>query len=322
MELGNRLRIGFAFVLIKLVRAPWRIGERLLRRQFPLVDHYLIMRILRWIPIQFEVTIRYSNPVTVQEQPIRMHLNICENTQLAQFRMREHFDRAWIRVVGQAMKEAESFIDVGAHVGAYAVAIGQAYPDRRVVAVEPLLANYSNLEKNIRLNGLSNVQTFRAAVTEDDGPVTLYINPINEGGGSIIAPHDYLTADIRIDVIRYQARHPDFVPTEQVSGMRLDELMTGPSVVKIDVEGAEESVLQSGRVALTSGMVEVMVLEITHETIGNVIEFLDDVEFDCFDWGHRLPLTPAHKQDWRVGNILCLRRDTKMYGPILNRVAN
>ena len=78
-----------------------------------------------------------------------------------------------------------------------------------------------------------------------------------------------------------------------MSSLALDDVITSRSVIKIDVEGAEASVLRSGMKSLKNGLVDLMVVEVIKESIGEVIELADDAEFDFFMYGRRQPLTCA-----------------------------
>ena len=321
MELRNRLRIFVASLLITLVYYPWRGSEKTFRRRFPIIEHYLIMRIFRSLSHHYPVTIRYSNPVSKETQVITLRLDLCENNHLWYFRSKAGYELEWVKLISLGMDNAESFIDVGANLGVFAVTIAQAFSNRRIVAIEPLPYNYLKLEESIRLNGLSNIEAVRAAVTETTGPVSFYINPIHDGGGSVIEPQEYRTGDVRIDTARYQATHPDFNPTVEVQGLRLDDIITSKSVLKIDVEGAEVSVLKSGMRSLKSGAVELMVVEVTNNSINEVIGLLNSAEFDCFIYGQRLPITDGSQFNRRLGNILGLRRGSHLYDSIRDSVA-
>ena len=320
-DLGNALRTVLANLIIKLVRVPWRLSEKALGKQFPLKDHYLIMKIFRGFTSAYPVKTTYPNPVSKDGQTITLALDLCKNSQQIYFRMKGWFELEWIELISAAMKHSETFVDVGAHLGVFTVTIAQAFPGRQVIAIEPLTANFLGLEENIRLSGLSNVRTINAAVTESTESVGIYVNPLNDGGGSLIESTEYRTGDVSIDGAKYRARYTDFVAFEEVAGLRLDDLIVTPSVLKIDVEGAEVIVLKSGFNALKSGLVDLMVLEVTRDTIGQVIEFLDGVEFDCFNYGQQQPIMDANQLTWRLGNVLCLRRQSDLYHTMVGKEA-
>jgi FkbM family methyltransferase len=219
------------------------------------------------------------------------------------------------------MDNADSFIDIGANIGVFALTIAQAFPDRRVITIEPLASNYLKLEENIRLNHISNIEPLRVAVTDNSGLVRFYVNPIHDGGGSLIEPREYRTADVRINAAKYQQEHPHFIPIVEVAGVRLDEIIPNKSVLKIDVEGAEVTVLKSGINALKGGRVDLMVVEVTNTSIDEVLDLLNYAEFDCFMYGESSPITSVSQFNRRLGNVLCLRRQSPLYDSVVARVA-
>lgn len=113
-----------------------------------------------------------------------------------------------------------NFLDAGAHHGQYAVVIGAAFPDCRIVSVDPLQENIDITEVNLRLNGL-NAELVRCVVSDHDGEVR-FSDPaglpgsngrIVEGGGMV------------------------------VESRRLCSVMPDANVVKLDVEGEEFKII-------------------------------------------------------------------------------
>ncbi len=96
----------------------------------------------------------------------------------------------------------------------------------------------------------------------------------------------------------------------------IDDLVRGKSVVKIDVEGAELQVLESGRKAFQEGAIDVVVVEVEHETVDSVVRWLGEQDFDCFAYGKRLPVKVGDSLPQWKGNVLCLRRGTEVYNSV------
>lgn len=127
-------------------------------------------------------------------------------------------------------------LDIGAHVGYYALLASHANPSGSVLAFEPHPLVFPRLQCNVALNRVANVRCVAAAAGERTGTVELYDFPVPgiHTGGSI---------DDR--VIR-----PDWnVRTWKVPIVRLDEdpEMNGAQrieLMKIDVEGSEPGVLR------------------------------------------------------------------------------
>ncbi len=131
------------------------------------------------------------------------------------------------------------FVDVGANIGKYTVMVARKLGSRgKVVAIEPEPENFRLLQKNIELNGLTNVIPVRLACFEKNGPANLYIDSANPGG------HSIMTSDA---MPMGHTIHDDNKSIE-VDGDTLDHILQefalGPiSLIKIDVEGAEARVL-------------------------------------------------------------------------------
>lgn len=305
--------------MIVTIDYAWRAGEKLLRRRFPAKEHYLIMKAFRCLSRHYPVTIAYPNPVSTGSQAITIKLDLCENSQDWYFRQKDRYEQDWVRVISFGMNNADSFIDVGAHIGVYALSMAQAYPDKRVVAIEPLPSNYSRLEENVQANGLSNVELHQAVISDVAGSVRVYVNPINDGGGSMIQTNVYRTGDVKIDALQYQRQHPDFAPVVVARAMSLDDVITGASVLKIDVEGAELLVLRSGESSLNDGKIDLIVVEVTAESIGEILEFLAKAGFDCFYRGESSPISDVALLPRGLDNILCLRKGSPAYGAVLSK---
>jgi FkbM family methyltransferase len=121
-----------------------------------------------------------------------------------------------------AMIDHRSIVwDVGANVGFYTLLA--ARKAARVIAVEPVPDNLRFLEKHILLNGITNVQVLSAAAGQKCGRESFCCGGNRSTGhlGSGTYEVDVLTLD------------------------SMCERFGAPDVIKIDVEGAEHSVLQS-----------------------------------------------------------------------------
>ena len=113
------------------------------------------------------------------------------------------------------------FVDAGASIGFTAVrAARRAGP---VVAVEPHPVRFAYLERNVKLNGLTNITCFNCALGSADGMVSMF------DVDRTLGPH---TLD--------PSTRPGSGPRFDVRLCRLDELVEGSvTLFKVDVEGAE-----------------------------------------------------------------------------------
>jgi FkbM family methyltransferase len=126
--------------------------------------------------------------------------------------------------IKEKIKNARVFADVGANIGGYSI---RAAKYCKVYAIEPLPRNYKILKINEKLNNVK-INSFNLAVGKERGKVKLYYDPRDYGIPSIKRKQNY------------------FIEVEMKP---LDEIINEESIdlIKIDVEGAEDLVLEGAR---------------------------------------------------------------------------
>lgn len=131
------------------------------------------------------------------------------------------YERPVQRLFLATLRRGDVVYDLGAHVGFFSVCAASL--GAQVVAVEPDPANAERLRRNARLNALD-ITVVEAAAWNETGTVRLV------GGRS--------------------AKEHAAIPGDGVASISLDDLVEGhgmPSLIKLDVEGAESRVLEGGR---------------------------------------------------------------------------
>ncbi len=82
----------------------------------------------------------------------------------------------------KAVKEGQVVLDIGANVGYYTLIGGVLVGEQgRIYAFEPDPVGFGFLEKNVRLNGLTNVVLEQKAVSNQSGSIRLYLAKENKG---------------------------------------------------------------------------------------------------------------------------------------------
>ncbi|MCX8205329.1 MAG: FkbM family methyltransferase [Candidatus Nezhaarchaeota archaeon] len=167
----------------------------------------------------------------------------------------------------------QTVVDVGAHVGAYTILSAKRVGEvGKVIAIEAHPDNYKVLLKNLMLNGLRNVIPVNIAVSDCEGYLRLYSGKDAEirpsGWHSTIPNHVYVCRDSYL-----------VVPCT-----KLDSLLTKIGVedidwIKMDVEGAELSVLKGAKNTLITSRQLRIVLEV-HTNYREVISFLKNLGFN------------------------------------------
>ena len=85
-------------------------------------------------------------------------------------------------LVLERLRPGAVFLDLGANIGYYTVLASRACgPAGSVIAFEPEPGNYELLERNIALNGLSNVTAVQAAASDRSGTTQLFLSDDNQG---------------------------------------------------------------------------------------------------------------------------------------------
>lgn len=120
-----------------------------------------------------------------------------------------------------------TFVDIGAHVGYYSVlAARRVSPGGLVYAFEPSPRNYELLLANVWRNGLTNVVCFPWAVSDHMGFLDLFLDERNTGDNRI-----------------FQDGRGPGVSVRAVALDALPSIRPPIDVVKIDVQGSEEAVI-------------------------------------------------------------------------------
>jgi len=140
--------------------------------------------------------------------------------------------------------QGASIIDAGANIGNHAVYFAKLCGAKKIFAFEPLRQTFKTLERNIQLNAPEKIQCFNFALGAAEGSAELRKYALDNLGATVL--------DVS-DVGQYQV-----LPLDSFEFDALD-------MIKIDVEGAEVSVLEGVRQTLARFR-PVIVTEILPET--------------------------------------------------------
>jgi FkbM family methyltransferase len=144
------------------------------------------------------------------------------------------FEEELVPVFLEAVRTASGVLDLGAHRGIYGLLACAVNPRVEVICVEPVPGLCDVARANLEMNGFASRSTVaRCAVSDQMGRAVFYL-PSDQTMGSLeesVYPH-LQRAALEVDVTTVDALVPP--------GMRVD-------VVKIDVEGSEDKVLNGMR---------------------------------------------------------------------------
>lgn len=193
------------------------------------------------------------------------------------------------------LRETDTFVDVGANVGAYTVlAAGECMA--RCVSFEPIESSFASLKTNVAINELQDrVTAHRVAVGCDSGELRM-TNGLDAKNHVLVGSHD----------------------GEVVRVVTLDECIAigSPTFIKIDVEGYEGSVVKGARKLLSSEQTRGVIVELCGhgEKYGSdaasVFSFLLSLNYKPFSYDPRtrsLGELNLEQVLTRRGNCLFLR---------------
>ena len=146
--------------------------------------------------------------------------------------------------------QADVFIDVGANVGFYTCLARKA--GKYTVAIEPLADNLRYLYRNLDANGWDDVEVWPLAVASRPGLLKLYGAQTGAslvpGWAGVSPTFNRITAVSTLDLI--------------AAGRFRDKRIT----IKVDVEGAEQGVLEGAAALLSASPRPVWLIEIVRDT--------------------------------------------------------
>ncbi|CAA2104218.1 hypothetical protein MBUL_02596 [Methylobacterium bullatum] len=179
------------------------------------------------------ITMLHGRPLDVERFGARMRLhpynNNCEKKVLF---TPQFFDPEERALLASRLKPGCTFLDIGANIGAYALFVAAfAGPGARILAVEPQPDVFDRLTYNIAQNPFGTVKAVACAVADKAGELTLFVDPRNRGESSLKIVGTNEGAQIR-------------VPAVTLLGLAQGEGITCIDAIKLDVEGAEDLILE------------------------------------------------------------------------------
>jgi FkbM family methyltransferase len=147
----------------------------------------------------------------------------------------QYFDPQERAFVARVLRPGDTFVDVGANVGAYSFWAHQCVgPTGRIIAVEPDPQMRERLRFNLRSNALDHVLVVPQALSDHVGEALLYVNPAQRGENTLQPARAQAAGGVRQ---AHTVALDTLLHALQSRGIeRIDAL-------KIDIEGHELTVL-------------------------------------------------------------------------------
>ena len=192
-----------------------------------------------------------------------------------------HYEIALQEAVARELRMGGVFYDVGANAGFFsAFAARIAGETGRVVAFDPLDENCSSVREQLEINGyVARAAIRKEAVSDSIGSATFNVGGEGDLMGKLGAPREHQTKTIT-------------VPTVTLDSV----LLTGerrPTLLKVDVEGAEAAVLR-GAAKLFEAPLPCWIIEIHGDEVGEEVRLLMKERYQFFEL-HGAPLPEGAK---------------------------
>lgn len=207
-------------------------------------------------------------------------------------------------------------LDIGANIGLHTLTLSRRVgPRGKVISFEPEQHNHELLRENLRLNQVENVDARRTAVGERQGTVRMALHPYNYGDHRV-AGEGGSGQEVPLTTVDEAVKD---IPDGQIR------------LVKIDVQGYEQNVLEGMRrtVARNPGMV--LLLEVFPEALhqagssaSKLVQTLVELGFGGWEIHQRrlIPLGEpwVYDQMWNGCEAnLVLSRDTARLKQVVGR---
>jgi FkbM family methyltransferase len=222
---------GFLYKSIELLKLD---SSFLLVFNIPEYDYKFYSRVTRKLP-NFLIPDMYAS-MTLHEEDVRKHFN---------------------------PKRGDTVIDIGAAFGLYTITSSKRVgANGKVIAIEAHPDSFEMLNRNIKLNGLTNVTTLNYAVYSKESKVKIYSN-------YTIMSERIREEQVKEKFVEVNADTLDSIL--QQNGIRQEQI----NWIKIDVEGAEFEVLKGAHNTLSNSKDIALYVEIHGQrNYQPIIEFL------------------------------------------------
>ncbi len=162
------------------------------------------------------------------------------------------WEKPLTRWLATRLRPGDTFVDVGAHIGYFAIVASRLVGESgNVVAIEPLRRSFEQLEQNVALNHARNIRAVNLAVLDRQSELVLWAHPRNPGATFTDPPN------------------PGYRREAPVEARPLTEILEAAEiararVIKIDVEGSEAAVVEGMTPLLSSTRDDLEVLVEIH----------------------------------------------------------
>ena len=200
-----------------------------------------MQNIFKKIEIAIKVIIKIKNWTC----PIFHYFNLKNNECIAEFRngikciirnrsdtvvfLENFFLDSYDRVEGFMIKENDTVIDIGAHIGYFTIYAAKKAKKGKVISFEPSKESFKVLKNNLKINNIQNVNIENIGVRNESGNSILYVDRDNEIGNSMFSnDKNLIKENVQVTSI-----------TEIIKKYNVKSI----DLLKLDCEGAEYEII-------------------------------------------------------------------------------
>lgn len=129
---------------------------------------------------------------------------------------------------GFDIKNNDLVLDIGAHIGLFALFASQFCKGGKIFCFEPIKENYELLLENIKLNNIENIFPYNVAVTKTTSHVKIFRNDDESGHSMFLDNENFVTVD-----------------SKSLNDIFLENEIHNCDFLKLDCEGAEYEIIDS-----------------------------------------------------------------------------
>lgn len=190
------------------------------------------------------------------------------------------------KLIMQYARPGSKVLDVGAHIGTHSLTMAKCVGENgEVLAFEPQPKIFRELFLNMKLNKINNASCYWVAVGDENGTIeTSNFAPLNEGGTPLIIPN------LSMNNWSYNPLGGTgiFVDLITIDSLNLENV----SLIKIDVEGMENAVLDGARETILRNkpiiIIEIMGGYIPETAPRKIVEQIEFTKLKVQNLGYKL----------------------------------
>jgi len=274
--------------------------QRILRTgvNMPATEHFA----WKLVPIIRKFLSSDEEILTVYDENIKIWVRLSDHIESQIFWQGvQEGDRGEVKLLKKLLMPHYVFIDVGANVGVFSMMAAKRLRSGQVHAFEPIGLHIKRFQRNILVNGFTNIALNHIALSNKPSRIIMYIPKTANTGMTSCYPQrglDYVEESVEATTL------DNYVLQQDLN--RVD-------VIKIDVEGAELDVLE-GSIRMLEKFHPQLVIEADKDhteragrTLKDLLKFLENLGYNIYRIHHNGTLSPIHDvQDlsWHQ-NIYC-----------------